>query len=138
MLLKRFERRRSYAAMQRRYAVAVHVAQARGDLARIDGRGPVDRRRGGRSAAPACRIANTNSGRDDEADRVERGSRTAPCRMPIRTPAMPGPDDLRRGPGDLELGVALDELVALDERRQVHWYATSKKTVRQPLMKPTT
>ena len=55
----------------------------------------------------------------DEADGVERergrglrGSRSA-------IPARPGPPSLRGGAADLELRVAVDELLALDERRQV-------------------
>jgi hypothetical protein len=57
-------------------------------------------------------------GRHDEAERVEedRERRADEADQDAR---QPWPGDLRRGARDLELRVALDELVALDERRQV-------------------
>ena len=48
------------------------------------------------------------------------------------------PADLRGRAADLELRVPLDDLVALDERREVRLYATSKKTWKIPTRKPTT
>ena len=53
------------------------------------------------------------------------------------TPAIPGPVDLRGRAADLELRVAVDDLVAIDERREVGLYATSKNTWQMPTRKPT-
>ena len=43
-----------------------------------------------------------------------------------------------RRSGDLELRVALDQLLALTSEGRYDWYATSKNTVRMPTRKPTT
>ena len=45
---------------------------------------------------------------------------------------MPGTADVRRGAADLELRVALDDLLSPDEAGRYDWYETSKKTVPIP------